>query len=129
MAFAFEIVTPTRVAWKGEADEVQAPGLMGEFGVLPAHAALLSATRAGVVTVHTGGQSSRMVVGPGFAETGAGEMTLLVDFCEESSVVDKAQAAKDLAAAESVLGASESGSKEFAAAQRKAALASARMDV
>ncbi len=129
MPVSFEIVTPTRVAWKGDADEVQAPGLMGEFGVLADHAALLSATRAGVLTVHTGGQSSRMVVGPGFAEIGAGEMTLLVDFCEDGDSVDKAQAAKDLAAAEGVLGSVEPGSKEFAAAQRKAALAAARLDV
>jgi len=129
MPVAFEIVTPSRVAWKGEADEVQAPGLMGEFGVLPDHAALLSATRAGVVTIHKGGQATRMVVGPGFAEVGSGEMTLLVDLCEEGASVDKAEAAKDLAAAESVLGAAEPGTKEFAAAQRKAALASARLDV
>ena len=129
MPIAFEIVTPSRVAWKGEADQVEAPGLLGEFGVLPDHAALLSATRAGVVTIHAGGQSTRMVIGPGFAEVGDGEMTLLVDLCEEASAVDKAQAATDLADAESVLGNADPGTKEFAAAQRKAALAVARLDL
>jgi F-type H+-transporting ATPase subunit epsilon len=129
MALRFEIVTPSRVAWKGEADEVQAPGLQGEFGVLADHAAMLAATRAGVVTVHQGGQSTRMVVGPGFAEVADGEMTLLVDLCEEGSGVDKAQAAQDLASAENILGAAAPDSKEFAEASRKAALAAARLDL
>lgn len=129
MSLRFEIVTPSRVAWKGEADEVQAPGLQGEFGVLADHAAMLAATRAGVVTVHQGGQSTRMVVGPGFAEVADGEMTLLVDLCEEGSSVDKAQAAQDLASAENILGAAAPDSKEFAEASRKAALAAARLDL
>ncbi len=128
MSVRFEIVTPSRIAWKGEADEVQAPGDQGEFGVLADHAALLAATRAGVVTVRKGESVSRLVVGPGFAEVGAGEVTLLVDLCEESATVDKQQAAKDLAAAESVLQHAEPGSREAMEAQRKADLATARLD-
>jgi F-type H+-transporting ATPase subunit epsilon len=129
MPVRFEIVTPSRIAWKGEADEVQAPGLQGEFGVLPDHAAMLSATRAGVVTVHQGGQATRLVVGAGFAEVNEGEMTLLVDLCEDGANVDKAQAAKDLASAENILGAASPDSREFAEATRRAALATARLDV
>lgn len=128
MAVRFEIVTPTSIAWKGEADEIQAPGLQGEFGVLADHAALLAATRAGVVTVHQGGQATRMVVGPGFAEVADGEMTLLVDLCEPGADVDKAQAAQDLASAENILGAAAPGTREFDDATRKAALATARLD-
>ena len=129
MAVSVEIVTPTRVAWKGEADQVEAPGLQGEFGVLPSHAALLAATRAGVVTIHQGGTSTRMVVGPGFAEVASGEMTLLVDLCEDGSDVDKAQAAQDLASAENILGAASPDSREFVEASRNAALAAARLDL
>ena len=33
MALTVEIVTPAKVAWKGEVGEVQAPGVLGEFGV------------------------------------------------------------------------------------------------
>lgn len=129
MAVRFEIVTPSRIAWKGEADEVQAPGLQGEFGVLADHAAMLAATRAGVVTVHQGGQATRMVVGPGFAEVADGEMTLLVDLCEDGGNIDKQQAAKDLASAENIMGAASPDSREFADASRKASLAAARLDV
>ena len=47
------IVSPRRVAWEGEAAEIQVPGLAGEFGVLPDHARMLAATRAGVVVMNT----------------------------------------------------------------------------
>jgi F-type H+-transporting ATPase subunit epsilon len=127
MAVSVEIVTPTRVAWKGEADQVEAPGLLGEFGVLSGHSALLSATRAGVVTIHQGGTTTRMVVGPGFAEMASGEMTLMVDICEDGADVDKAQAAQDLASAENILGAASPDSREFVEASRNAALAAARL--
>jgi len=129
MTVRFEIVTPTRVALQGEADEVQAPGLQGEFGVLGDHAALLAATRAGVVTVFQAGQAKRVVVGPGFAEVANGEVTLLVDLCEDGEDVDKAQAAKDLASAENILGAASPDSREFAEATRTAALATARLSL
>lgn len=129
MTVKLEIVTPSSVAWAGEAAEVQAPGLFGEFGVLDGHAALLAATRVGVVTVHTQGGTSRMVVGAGFAEVGGGEMTLLVDSFEKGEAVDKSAAATALAEAESVLGAADPTTPEFLAAERKASLARARLDV
>ena len=129
MSVRVEIVTPSRVAWKGEADQIEAPGLQGEFGVLADHAAMLAATRAGVVTVHQGGQSTRMVVGPGFAEVASNEVTLLVDICEDGADVDKAQAAQDLASAENILGAASPDSREFQEASSKAALAAARLDL
>ena len=128
MAVHVEIVTPSDVAWKGTADEVSAPGLLGEFGVLPEHAALLTAIRAGVVTVVQGGVSTRLVVGPGFAEVGPEQVTLIVDLCQPATAVDKAEAAKALAEAESVLSHADPDTAEHRAAFAKAALATARLD-
>ena len=53
----FEIVSPTRVLFSGEADEVVLPTAMGEIGVLPGHARLLSITVPGSVQIRQGGQS------------------------------------------------------------------------
>lgn len=128
MALAVEIVTPSASAWKGEATELVAPGMMGEFGVLPEHAHLLSATRAGIVTVSHAGGKERFVVGPGFAEVGPGQVTLLVDVCMKADAVDKEAAAKALADAESVLAAAEPETAEWRAAKTKAELAAAQLD-
>ena len=65
-----EIVTPTRVVFRGVADEVRAPGFTGEFGVLPGHTPFLSVVVPGVVTLSTAGQDQRYVVGKGFVEAG-----------------------------------------------------------
>ncbi len=121
------IVSPRRVAWEGEASEIQVPGLAGEFGVLPDHARLLAATRAGLVTLY-GASGGRLVVGPGFAEVGDGEISLLVDLCEEAGDVDKDAAARLLESSTTVLEAAEAGSAEWQEARRNADLATARLE-
>jgi F-type H+-transporting ATPase subunit epsilon len=78
-----EIVTPSAVAFQGEADEVQAPALLGEYGALPGHARLLAVGKPGIVALHQGGAIvKRLLVGPGFAEVGPDRVTLLVESCE-----------------------------------------------
>ena len=64
----FEIVSPTRVLFSGEADEVVLPTEMGEIGVLPGHARLLSITVPGSVQIRQGGQRQSIEVGAGFLE-------------------------------------------------------------
>ena len=86
MALRVEIVTPTKIAFTGEADQVQAPGQLGEFGVLPKHELMVALTQPGIVTQHTGGSQQAFKVGTGFAEVGGDHVTLLVDSCEATSV-------------------------------------------
>ena len=128
MSVAVEIVTPAKVAWKGEASEVQAPGIAGEFGAMEDHAAMLAVTRAGVVTVHTDTGAKRMVVGAGFAEVGPGQVTLLVGLCEPAEDVDKASAEAALAAAEETLASSDPSTEEWSKARKEADLAAARLE-
>lgn len=128
MPLAVEIVTPAAVAWKGEAEEVQAPGLLGEFDALPDHAAMLAVTRAGVVTVHAADGARRMVVGTGFAEVGPDQITLLVDLCEPAEDVDKEAAKAALTAAEDTLASADPSTDEWARARKEADLAAARLE-
>ena len=65
---ALEIVTPDGVKLTETVDMVTAPGVDGEFGVLPRHRPLLSALTAGIVTYTKGGVSEAVAIGPGFAE-------------------------------------------------------------
>ena len=83
MALSVEIVTPKSVVWKGEADDVAAPGELGEFDVLPQHIAFLTTLRPGVVTVRSKGSVRRYQVGAGFAEAGASHVVILAETCEE----------------------------------------------
>mgnify|MGYP002635719398 CR=1 FL=1 len=129
MSLQVQIVTPARIAWAGEISEAQVPGLLGEFGAMPDHAAMLAATRAGVDTLHSAAGNQRLVIGAGFAEVGPGELTLLVDSCEEASAVDKVAAQLALTAAEGALvAAADVGTEGWKQAQAAIELATARLE-
>lgn len=77
-----EIVTPRAIAWTGTATDVQAPGGLGEFGVLPLHIPFLTTLAPGVVKVRTAQGLKRFQVGAGFCEAGPDRVVLLADSCE-----------------------------------------------
>jgi F-type H+-transporting ATPase subunit epsilon len=72
-----EVVTPTGVALREKVNEVTAPSVAGEFGVLPGHLPLLAALRTGLVTYRKDGQESRIAVHHGFVEV-ADDVALLL---------------------------------------------------
>jgi len=126
-SLSVQIVTPNAVAWSGTASDVQAPGLLGEFGVFPRHIPFLTVLVPGVATVRTAEGVKRFVVGGGFAEAGPDRVVLLADSCEDLATVDKSAAQKDLAAAEAAIASSAHGSVERTLAEKKAALARAKL--
>lgn len=128
MALNVDIVTPEKIVYSGPADEVSAPGVLGEFDVLPDHALFLSLLRAGTVTVRSKGSAKRFVVGRGFAEAGPQRVVVLVDSCEPVEAVDKAAAQVLLQKAEAVLLDSAPDSEERLTAERNVELARARLD-
>jgi len=88
--FHFELVSPEKIAFSGEVDQVDVPGAEGEFGVLAGHAPLISLLRPGVMTVYAGGQQSKIVVLGGFAEVGPDGLTVLADVATTVEEVDRA---------------------------------------
>jgi F-type H+-transporting ATPase subunit epsilon len=90
-----EIVTPEKTAFDDEADAVNAPSVLGEFGVLPLHRPMLASCRSGVVTVVDGQHEVHLVVGPGFAEVGPDHVVLLTDRCERGIELDPDDVARE----------------------------------
>ena len=127
MSIHVEIVTPSEIAHEGDCEMVSAPGLLGEFGVLDMHAQTLAVTQAGVVTMQSGDQVTKFVVGAGFAEVGPDRLTLLVDQCESAEGIDKAAAQADLDAAYTALHQNNMDSEEGILARKKADIAQARL--
>jgi F-type H+-transporting ATPase subunit epsilon len=93
-----EIVTPKGTALKVEVDEVTAPSVAGEFGVLPGHLPLLAALKTGIVTYRQGSETHKFAVGRGFAEAGPDKLTILTDRFIERAQIDPVLVRKDLAA-------------------------------
>ena len=81
--FHFDLVSPEKLLFSGEVDQVDVPGTEGYFGVLAGHAPMVSALRPGVMTVFVNGQEQKMVVLGGFAEVSAdGKLTVLADLAD-----------------------------------------------
>ncbi|HZS38202.1 MAG TPA: ATP synthase F1 subunit epsilon [Polyangia bacterium] len=110
-----EIVTPRGLAVSTDADEVTAPGVRGEFGVLPGHTPFIAALKPGVLSFRKGGKREVLAVGAGFAEVSGKDRVVVLtqqaadtreaDAKRELGVqaIDAAQAQRDLEEAERAL--------------------------
>ena len=94
--FHFELVSPEKVAFSGEVDQVDVPGAEGDFGVLAGHAPLIALISPGVMTVYIAGAQTRLVVLGGFAEVGPDGMTVLADVATSLEDLDRAVLQKQI---------------------------------
>jgi F-type H+-transporting ATPase subunit epsilon len=109
---AIEIVTPEGRKLSASVDEVTAPSVEGEFGVLPGHLPLLAALRTGIVSYRTGGETKRCAIGPGFAEAGSNKLLILTDHYVEREGIDPVLVRKELGEVQTALARVEASSDE-----------------
>jgi F-type H+-transporting ATPase subunit epsilon len=124
------LVTPRGVIAHTEADSVQAPGELGEFELLPGHIPMLTALKAGVLTIGSKARA-RYAVSQGYLRVDpAGAVEILVEKAVPAKDIDAASAKKDLDAAEAEL--AKWGDKptdgDFVNVQQRADWARARID-
>jgi F-type H+-transporting ATPase subunit epsilon len=79
MTFHFDLVSPEKLLFSGEVDQVDVPGAEGDFGVLAEHAPFVSVIRPGILTIYNQGETRRLVVFGGFAEVSPTGLTILAD--------------------------------------------------
>jgi len=80
--FRLRVYSPERELVDADVTEVTAPGAYGEIGVLPDHAALVTALEAGTLSYKEGAKTSRLQITGGFAEVRDNVMTVLADGAE-----------------------------------------------
>ena len=88
--FHFDLVSPEKLLFSGEVDQVDVPGIEGEFGVLAGHAPLVTTLRPGILVIHGEGGALRVVVNGGFAEVGPTGLTVLADMAVPEDEFDRA---------------------------------------
>jgi F-type H+-transporting ATPase subunit epsilon len=110
MALHFELVSPEKLLFEGEVEQVDVPGSEGDFGVLEGHAPFVTTLRPGILTVHAAGKAQKIVVLGGFAEVSSQGLTVLADIAEAVEDVDRALIAKQIAAMEETIAKTEPGS-------------------
>lgn len=103
MPLQLNIVTPDAEAVTVICDEVAAPGINGEIGLLPGHVPLVTALRPGLLTVIEGSKKTIYAVSTGFAELEGEKVTILTEDCELGANVDVDRAKNEVAEAEKAL--------------------------
>ena len=87
-----EIVTAESPVFTGEVDAIIAPGTVGQFTILPHHAAFMTMLEAGELCLRVGGQETFMVVSGGFLEVLDDKVIVLADAAERADDIDAARA-------------------------------------
>ena len=85
--FLLEIVTPDRMLIREEVEEVVAPGVEGEFGVLPGHTPFLTLLKPGEVRFRKGKNVTHLSISGGYAEVDQKKVTILAETAELASRV------------------------------------------
>ncbi|MDQ7783230.1 MAG: ATP synthase F1 subunit epsilon [Desulfomonilaceae bacterium] len=94
--FTVEVVTPKGVLLQKEVEEVVAPGVLGEFGVLIGHTPMLTFIKPGVLSYLENDRFTKFVVGTGFCEVLRDSVTVLVDEAYSAEEIDSAKAAQEV---------------------------------
>jgi F-type H+-transporting ATPase subunit epsilon len=101
--FHFDLVSPEKLAFSGEVDQVDIPGVEGDFGVLAGHAPVVAAIRPGILTVTIGGNHQKIIVLGGLAEVSESGLTVLADVATSVQDLDRARFAETIAEMEAKL--------------------------
>ncbi len=94
--FKIEIVTPYGLIVSDYAEELTAPGIVGQITILPGHHPLLTSLKIGELSYKIQGKTEHLAVSWGFAEVTFDKVTVLVETAEKSVDIDltRAEAAK-----------------------------------
>ena len=111
MPLHFELVSPEKLVFSGDVDQVDVPGAEGYFGVLENHAPMVTTLRPGILTVHGAGGRQDIVVLGGFAEVSASGLTVLADVAEAAADMDREMLATRIGDLEKRIQKTEPGSE------------------
>jgi F-type H+-transporting ATPase subunit epsilon len=95
-----EIVTPKKIVFEGDVRSFYAPGIKGNFQILPNHAPLISSLVPGKIKVsNLDGTEIIYTISSGTAEISKGKITILAEAVETIKEIDieRAKLAKERA--------------------------------
>ena len=117
---SLRVVTPVRLVLEEQVDELTAPGPLGQLGILPDHAALMTTLDVGQLSYKQGGANSVVTLAGGYAEVLDNVVTVLADAAEFPDEIDTARAENARARAERALEETDPTDEEVLVAARAA---------
>jgi F-type H+-transporting ATPase subunit epsilon len=96
MSLQIKVITPEKVIWSENSDQVVLPAVTGDLGILKDHAPLVTVLSAGVVRKRTAEKWVPLVLFGGFAEVENNQVTILGNGAEEISSTLTQQDAEEM---------------------------------
>jgi ATP synthase, F1 epsilon subunit (delta in mitochondria) len=131
------VTTPRGYLVQVEAEELVAPGVLGEFGILPGHIPFMSVLKPGVLSYRGKDGTKYLAVGDGILQVArvregdseSDKVEVLVNRGENGRDVDREAAQRELSAADSELAKSKAENMaELKPMQDRRAWAAAQVD-
>ena len=107
------IVTPEKLIVSKEVDQVVAPGIVGEFGILPNHVPFISILDVGVVKLFYDNLQDKYVVTGGYLEFDNNVANILCDEVFTKDNINKEETVKTLSELESKLKEEKPNTPEY----------------
>jgi F-type H+-transporting ATPase subunit epsilon len=92
MTLQVSIMTPDRVFWNEQAEEIILPTNTGQMGVLTNHAPLITALDIGVMLIRTQKEWISVALMGGFALVKQNQITILVNEAEAADTINATEA-------------------------------------
>ncbi|MDD3190649.1 MAG: ATP synthase F1 subunit epsilon [Candidatus Pacebacteria bacterium] len=92
MKINLRVVTPEKIAFEGEIDQISIPTGKGQITILPKHISLVSTMKHGELIIKSDEKEILMAVYGGFVEIRKNKMTVMTDIAERMEEIDEAKA-------------------------------------
>lgn len=89
--FQLSLISPEKLLFEEQVDQVDLPGAEGDLGVLSGHAAIVTALRPGIVVANADAVRETFIVLGGIAEFSNESLTILAEFAAHVDEFDVAE--------------------------------------
>ena len=116
MNLLLQIITPEKIVYSDEIDEIVVPTIDGEIAILPNHINLLTQIISGELIVKKGTSTQLLAITGGFLEINDNKINVLADYAIKAQDVETARAMEAKKRAEKIM-SEKSTEKDFKIAQ------------
>lgn len=94
MKIDLQVVTPEKIAFEGQIDQISLPTKDGQITILPKHVSLVSTIKHGALIIKDGKEEVLMAVFGGFVEVRKNQVRVMTDIADRVEEIDEAKAQK-----------------------------------
>lgn len=103
MNLLLEIITPEKVIYKDEVQEVVVPTVNGEIAILPNHVNLLTQVNPGELIIRKGSDQQYLAITGGFLEVCDNKISIIAEYAVKAQDIEVARAMEAKKRAEKVM--------------------------